>query len=83
MAGLIAWRGPPAGGVVHKRRDQDREARMSGPPPKFHEVSDRYIEVCGCNTRIWLPSRPPRRWRDEGHLVVEQLVGHCVYCAGD
>src|SRR2546429_8819038 len=40
MAGLIAWRGPPAGGVVHKRRDQDREARMSGPPPKFHGVSD-------------------------------------------
>src|SRR5213083_2120014 len=40
MAGLIAWRGLAAGGVVHKRRDQDREARMSGPPPKFRGVSD-------------------------------------------
>jgi hypothetical protein len=40
MAGLIAWRGPMAGGVVHKRGDRDREARMSGPPPKFRGVSD-------------------------------------------
>jgi biotin carboxylase len=40
MAGLIAWRGPAAGGVVHKRRDKAREARMSGPPPKFRGVSD-------------------------------------------
>ena len=40
MTGLIAWRGPTAGGVIHKRRDQDREARMSGPPPRFHGVSD-------------------------------------------
>jgi hypothetical protein len=37
---LITWRGPAAGGVVHKRRDQHREARMSGPPPMFRGVSD-------------------------------------------